>query len=287
MLYGAVRAVALASPRRSGRPVSTSVVGRHCESGDVLADDVLLPEDLAVGDVLAMAATGAYTYPLASAYNRFGRPAVVAVANGRAHRWVRREDAADMDRLEVAGPVSPSEPQALPDGIEIRPARPGDAASFLEFWRAIVAEGRFVRTDRVHARAGEYRRRFRRSWTDDDAEIMALEGRRVVGHVAVTRERHPVTSHVVSLGIAVAAGMRGHGIGTALMHEAFRWARGAGVQKIVLSVYPHNTPAIALYRRFGFVEEGRLSRRSRKSYGYEDEILMAAWIGPDEMEVEG
>jgi ribosomal protein S18 acetylase RimI-like enzyme len=63
------------------------------------------------------------------------------------------------------------------------------------------------------------------------------------------------------------------------MAEALRWARSVGVDKIVLSVYPHNTGAIALYRKFGFVEEGRLARHSRKSYGDEDEILMAAWIG--------
>ena len=58
-------------------------------------------------------------------------------------------------------------------------------------------------------------------------------------------------------------------------------AKEAGVEKLVLSVYPHNDAAIALYRSFGFVEEGRLARHSRKSYGYEDEILMAAWIGGD------
>ena len=58
-----------------------------------------------------------------------------------------------------------------------------------------------------------------------------------------------------------------------------RWAREAGVEKILLSVYPHNTAAIALYRSFGFVEEGRLARQSRKSYGDEDEILMATWLG--------
>jgi putative acetyltransferase len=48
---------------------------------------------------------------------------------------------------------------------------------------------------------------------------------------------------------------------------------------MVLSVYPDNTAAVALYRKFGFVEEGRLARQSRKSYGYEDEILMARWLG--------
>ena len=51
---------------------------------------------------------------------------------------------------------------------------------------------------------------------------------------------------------------------------------------MALSVYPHNTGAIALYRKFGFVEEGRLARHSRKSYGDEDEILMAAWIDGDD-----
>ena len=63
------------------------------------------------------------------------------------------------------------------------------------------------------------------------------------------------------------------------MAEAFRWAVEVGVEKIMLSVYPHNQAAIALYRRFGFVEEGRLVGHSRKSTGYEDEILMSAWTG--------
>jgi putative acetyltransferase len=53
------------------------------------------------------------------------------------------------------------------------------------------------------------------------------------------------------------------------------------VEKIMLSVYPHNTAAIALYRRFGFVEEGRLVGHSRKSSGHEDEILMSAWVEED------
>jgi len=66
-----------------------------------------------------------------------------------------------------------------------------------------------------------------------------------------------------------------------------RWATSVGVEKIVLSVYPHNRGAIALYRKFGFVEEGRLARQSRKSYGYEDEILMAVWLGTPDRGGEG
>jgi putative acetyltransferase len=53
-----------------------------------------------------------------------------------------------------------------------------------------------------------------------------------------------------------------------------------GVEKLMLSVYPHNTQAVALYRKFGFVQEGRLARHSRKSTGDEDEVVMAGWTGP-------
>ena len=99
-LYDARHDVAAVSSG-NGPTEQVTVVGRHCESGDVVADDVSLPAGLARGDLLAVAATGAYTYPLASAYNRFGRPAVVRVRNGEATLWVRREDVDDMDRLDV------------------------------------------------------------------------------------------------------------------------------------------------------------------------------------------
>jgi diaminopimelate decarboxylase len=99
-LYDARHDVAAVS-NGNGPTEQVTVVGRHCESGDVVVDDVSLSTGLARGDLLAVAATGAYTYPLASAYNRFGRPAVVGVRDGDATLWVRREDVDDMDRLDV------------------------------------------------------------------------------------------------------------------------------------------------------------------------------------------
>ncbi|HEX5936771.1 MAG TPA: GNAT family N-acetyltransferase [Actinomycetota bacterium] len=164
--------------------------------------------------------------------------------------------------------------------VEIRRARPSDARAFHAFWSAIVAEGRFVRTEEVREPARAFRKRFRRR-SDQEVHLLAFEGSRLVGHVTVQRERHPVTQHVGSLAIAVAADARGRGIGRRLMDEAIAWSTRVGIEKLVLSVYPHNDAAIALYRSRGFVEEGRLARHSRKSYGYEDEILMAAWIGSD------
>jgi diaminopimelate decarboxylase len=276
-LYEARHAVVAAGPP-AAELGSVTVVGRHCESGDVLGEDVELPAGIGPGDLIAMAATGAYTYPLASAYNRIGRPAVVAVADGEPVLWLRREDPADLDRLEVPAPRSHLQATPL-EGVEIRQATPGDARSCLALWSAVVAEGRWVRAEQARRSAGHYRRRFRRAWTDDGAEIVAVERGRVVGHLGIQREGMPATRHVATLGLSVSADHRGRGIGSALLAAAFRWARGAGVEKIVLSVYPHNTAAVALYRKFGFLEEGRLSGQSRKSYGYEDEILMAAWIG--------
>ncbi len=278
-LYGSRYTVAFVGARRTLEQRTFTLVGRHCESGDILARDIELPEDLRAGDLVAFAATGAYTYSMASNYNRVGRQAVVGVREGVSTLWLRREDAADLDRLETSAFSREPETAALSAGIVVRPARPRDARSFLEFWTAVVAEGRYVRTEKVSHPARVYRKRFRRPWTDKEAQIVAAEGRRVVGHLFIQRDDHPVTRHVATLGIAVAAGHRGRGIGNALMSEALRWARTSGVEKIVLSVYPHNRPAIALYRKFGFVEEGRLARHSRKSYGYEDEILMGAWLG--------
>lgn len=169
-----------------------------------------------------------------------------------------------------------------PSGIEIRPARSRDARSYLEAFGSVAAERRFIQTERVTAVTHPprvFRRRFRRSWDEQAGHLIAIDGDRVVGGLSIRREEHPATRHVCTLGMFVVASHRGRGIGAALLSEAIRWARRFGLERVELTVYPHNEAAIALYRRFGFVEEGRLVRHSKKSYGYEDEILMALWLG--------
>jgi diaminopimelate decarboxylase len=107
-LYGARYTFAAAGePRPAGtatRPFA--VAGKHCETGDVLGTDVLLPEDLAPGDLLAVAATGAYTHVMASNYNRLARPAMVLVGDGRADVIVRRETLDDVLARDLALPDS-------------------------------------------------------------------------------------------------------------------------------------------------------------------------------------
>jgi diaminopimelate decarboxylase len=89
-------------PRSTGavRTRAARVVGKHCESGDVLVDDARLPADVKVGDLLCTPVTGAYGYSMASTYNRVGRPAVVFVRNGDARVVLRRETADDLEALE-------------------------------------------------------------------------------------------------------------------------------------------------------------------------------------------
>jgi diaminopimelate decarboxylase len=90
-------------PRCAGvdRPRRVRVVGKHCESGDLLVRDARVPQDLAVGDVLATPVTGAYGHSMGSNYNKVPRPAVVFVADGRARLVVRRETLDDLIRLDV------------------------------------------------------------------------------------------------------------------------------------------------------------------------------------------
>jgi diaminopimelate decarboxylase len=87
----------------SGEATLSRVVGKHCESGDIVVRDCWLPADLAPGDLVAVAATGAYCYSMASSYNRLPRPAVVAVRDGAARVLLRRETLDDQFRLEVSG----------------------------------------------------------------------------------------------------------------------------------------------------------------------------------------
>ncbi|WP_424891189.1 diaminopimelate decarboxylase [Streptomyces sp. XH2] len=100
-LYDAEYSVALVSRTSTAAPMLSRVVGKHCESGDIVVRDAFLPADLAPGDLLAVPATGAYCRSMASNYNHALRPPVVAVADGAARVIVRRETEEDLLRLDV------------------------------------------------------------------------------------------------------------------------------------------------------------------------------------------
>ncbi|MGA2835067.1 MAG: diaminopimelate decarboxylase [Acidimicrobiales bacterium] len=101
VLYGSGYEAFLPREVAAPRPVPVRVVGKHCETGDVIVADGYVPDDLAVGDVLCTPVTGAYGHSMASNYNKVPRPAVVFVADGVARTVVRRETLDDMVRLDV------------------------------------------------------------------------------------------------------------------------------------------------------------------------------------------
>ncbi|MBY3795215.1 diaminopimelate decarboxylase [Rhodococcus fascians] len=100
-LYQAEYDCRLVSRTSDADAVMARVVGKHCESGDIVIKNTWMPADVGPGDLLAVAATGAYCYSMSSRYNLLTRPAVVAVKDGRARLILRRETIEDLLSLEV------------------------------------------------------------------------------------------------------------------------------------------------------------------------------------------
>ena len=100
-LYGATYSAFLANRNSSANAINSRIVGKHCESGDILISEIDMPEDVKAGDLLAIPATGAYGRSMASNYNHMPRPSVIAVINGTAREILRRENEDDLLNLDV------------------------------------------------------------------------------------------------------------------------------------------------------------------------------------------
>jgi diaminopimelate decarboxylase len=100
-LYGATYSIFLANRDSAAKAINSRIVGKHCESGDILISEIDMPEDVKAGDLLAIPATGAYGRSMASNYNHMPRPSVIAVINGTAREILRRETEDDLLNLDV------------------------------------------------------------------------------------------------------------------------------------------------------------------------------------------
>jgi RimJ/RimL family protein N-acetyltransferase len=143
------------------------------------------------------------------------------------------------------------------DEITVRPAAADDRRA-LALLLAAVAEER----DGIAAEPPIDVEELAASWRVDGT-LIALAQDAVIGEVSVD----PSWMGFGEIGMMVAADWRGRGVGTALVAAAIEWARARGLHKLALSVFPHNAAAIALYRKFGFLEEGRLVRHIRRADG--------------------
>ena len=100
-LYGAEYTTILANRTSTAAKTSSRLVGKHCETGDIIIREIDLPDDIVPGDLLAVPATGAYGRSMASNYNHVPRPPVVAVKDGKARVIVRRESIEDLLALDI------------------------------------------------------------------------------------------------------------------------------------------------------------------------------------------
>jgi ribosomal protein S18 acetylase RimI-like enzyme len=141
--------------------------------------------------------------------------------------------------------------------IRLRPARDEDRLPLALVFAGVAEERDGIGTEPpvdVEARAA--------SWTLDGTIVATADGE-VIGSIHVQATSHGYGE----IGMAIAREWRGRGVGSALMAAAIDWARERGLHKLSLGVFAHNTAGLALYRKFGFVEEGRRVKHYRRQSG--------------------
>jgi RimJ/RimL family protein N-acetyltransferase len=162
--------------------------------------------------------------------------------------------------------------------VEIRPQRADDIEVVLDLFERVAAEGRWIGTEAPIDR--EQRGARFREMQDDPmhgAFVAVIDGA-IVGNIGV----HGEPFGVADIGMLVADGYRGQGIGSALLDAAVSWARANGFHKLALQLWPHNARARALYDKFGFLEEGRLRRHYRRKDGsLWDAVVMGLVLDED------
>jgi RimJ/RimL family protein N-acetyltransferase len=143
------------------------------------------------------------------------------------------------------------------DAIWVRPAENGDRHSLALLFAAVAEERDGIAAEPpidVAKRAANW---------DVDRTLVALAAGDVVGVIFVIESGFGFGE----IAMMVATDWRGRGVGTALVAAAIEWARARDLHKLTLGVFPHNEAAIALYRKFGFVEEGRRTQHIRRANG--------------------
>lgn len=139
-----------------------------------------------------------------------------------------------------------------------------DLDAAMDLHAEVAREGRWIATEYPFDRA-ERRDRFRGFIDDpDQASFVVDADGAIVGHGGAGRRSSAVP---VSVGMMVRAGWRGRGVGSALLAACIDWARSAGAHKVTLEVWPHNEAALALYRKFGFQQEGYFVKHYRRRSG--------------------
>jgi RimJ/RimL family protein N-acetyltransferase len=167
------------------------------------------------------------------------------------------------------------------DGAVVRAATEDDLDLLVEHTWAVATEGGWLGIEVPFDRDAR-RQRFADWGSGESSTVLVVDsdppaGRGVVGYVTIDIARYGVAD----IGMLIVAGWRGRGLGTQLLSAAIDWASANGAHKMSLEVWPHNRAAIELYRRAGFVEEGRRHRHYRRRNGeIWDAVIMGRQLSP-------
>lgn len=148
-------------------------------------------------------------------------------------------------------------------GVSIRRAAAADVEGYLDLREAVAEERLWIATEPPITDRAEAGRRLRESLHLPSRLVLIADA---VGDVVGSLSADEVRGRA-SLGMMVEREWRGRGIGGELLAECLAWAKTRGAHKLTLEVWPHNTAAVALYKRHGFAIEGRLRRHYRRQNG--------------------
>jgi RimJ/RimL family protein N-acetyltransferase len=146
--------------------------------------------------------------------------------------------------------------------IAIRAAIGTDFESWFRLYDSVAAEGKWIAGEAPSDRSAR-QRTFDAYVSDPDAvSFLAEADGRLVGNLAVE-----IRQGIAELGMMVDADWRGRGVGSALLEACIAWVTEHGAHKLVLEVWPHNTSALGLYRKYGLEQEGFFKRHYRRRNG--------------------
>ena len=168
--------------------------------------------------------------------------------------------------------------------FKVRLADTSDAEALTRLAEAVSAEpeGWLISANGEWRSVGDERRYLKALRRYPNAAVFVAERSdgTIIGRLSLARDAHPASAHVADLGLMVAKNARGRGVGRGLLEAAVDWARGAAIRKLELHVFPWNEPAILLYKRFGFEQEGYRKAHYRRAGEDVDAMLMAYRVEP-------
>lgn len=163
--------------------------------------------------------------------------------------------------------------------VSLRRAVQGDAASLIRAVDNVAREQAYFLRSRFEVEEQRERSFIARARENGDLILVALDGKEVVGWVTLFRAQAEFQRHTAELGMGILRHYREVGLGTALMDYALNWAAKNRIEKVNLGVRASNERAMALYNKFGFVQEGHRARQIKDGRGrYDDDIEMAFFV---------